>query len=78
MMAVGTSGGSVFLISPDTMTVYAKLRWVRLGGWVQLGAVGWLGVGGHNWVVGYRWVAGCLLWVCGRRLGSYAPVRLAA
>lgn len=24
-MAVGTSGGSIFLISPDTMTVYAKL-----------------------------------------------------
>lgn len=26
VMAVGTSGGSIFLISPDTMTVYGKLR----------------------------------------------------
>ena len=26
VMAVGTSGGATFLISPDTMTVYAKLR----------------------------------------------------
>jgi hypothetical protein len=27
VMAVGTSGGSIFLINPDTMTLYAKLRW---------------------------------------------------
>lgn len=26
VMAVGTAAGSIFLISPDTMTVYAKLR----------------------------------------------------
>ena len=31
VMAVGTSGGSIFLINPDTMTLYAKLRWVVLG-----------------------------------------------
>ena len=31
VMAVGTSGGATFLISPDTMTVYAKLRCVLLG-----------------------------------------------
>ena len=27
VMAVGTAGGSTFLINPDTMTVYAKLRY---------------------------------------------------
>lgn len=26
VMAVGTAAGSIFLINPDTMTVYAKLR----------------------------------------------------
>jgi hypothetical protein len=26
IMAVGTSGGATYLVSPDTMTVFAKLR----------------------------------------------------
>lgn len=30
VMAVGTSGGAIFLMNPETMTVYAKLRCVGL------------------------------------------------
>ena len=42
VMAVGTSGGSTFLINPDTMTLYAKLRWVLSDGcWEQVGVEGW-------------------------------------